>query len=41
MGTILIVDDNVAVCTALEVLFSLHGLKTRSAQAPAAALALV
>jgi DNA-binding NtrC family response regulator len=41
MGTILIVDDNVAVCTALEVLFSLHGLKTRSAHAPAEALALV
>jgi len=41
MGTILIVDDNVAVCTALEVLFSLHGLKTRSAHSPAEALALV
>jgi DNA-binding NtrC family response regulator len=41
MGTLLIVDDNVAVCTALEVLFSLHGLKTRSAHSPAEALALV
>ena len=41
MGTILIVDDNVAVCTALEVLFSLHGLRTRSAHSPAEALALV
>jgi DNA-binding NtrC family response regulator len=41
MGTILIVDDNVAVCTALEVLFSLHGLRTRPAHSPAEALALV
>ena len=41
MGTILVVDDNAAVCTALEVLFSLHGLKARSAHSPAEALALV
>jgi DNA-binding NtrC family response regulator len=41
MGTILIVDDNAAVCTALEVLFSLHGLKARTARSPAEALALV
>jgi DNA-binding NtrC family response regulator len=39
MGNVLIVDDNAAVCTALEVLFSLHGLTTRCAASPVDALA--
>jgi len=41
MATILIVDDNRAVCMALEVLFSLHGLKTRSCHSPAEALEFI
>ena len=41
MATILIVDDNRAVCTALEVLFALHGLKTRSAASPDEALSVI
>ncbi len=41
MPRILVVDDNAAVCTALEVLFSLHGIDTDRAESPAAALARV
>ena len=38
---VLVVDDNPAVCTALEVLFEVHGLETLVARAPAEALDLV
>jgi len=38
---ILIVDDNPGVCEALELLFSLHGLKTASCASPEEALAYV
>jgi DNA-binding NtrC family response regulator len=38
MPTILIVDDNPAVCTALEVLFSLHDIAAESVHSPDAAL---
>ena len=38
MATVLVVDDNAAVCTALEVLFSLHGIDTACAAGPAEAL---
>lgn len=41
MSTVLIVDDNLAVCTALDLLFSLHGLKTRLAHSPEEALAVL
>ena len=41
MATVLIVDDNRAVCTALEVLFALHGLKTHSRYTPAEAIEFV
>lgn len=41
MSTVLIVDDNLAVCTALDLLFSLHGLKTRVAHSPDEALAVL
>jgi DNA-binding NtrC family response regulator len=41
MSTVLIVDDNLAVCTALDLLFSLHGLKTRVAHSPEEALAVL
>ncbi|MBI2380361.1 MAG: sigma-54-dependent Fis family transcriptional regulator [Gammaproteobacteria bacterium] len=40
MDTILIIDDNPAVCTALELLFSLHGWRTRAAATPEEGLAL-
>ena len=39
--TVLVIDDNPAVATALEVLFSLHDLRTISARSPDAALALL
>ena len=39
MQTILVIDDNEAVCRALEVLFSLHELRVVSAHSPAAGLA--
>jgi len=39
MATILVIDDNPAVATALEVLFSLRELRTVSADSPAAGLA--
>ncbi|MCR6686560.1 sigma-54 dependent transcriptional regulator [Pseudoxanthomonas sp.] len=41
MPTILVIDDNPAVATALEVLFSLHDLDTQHAPSPAAGLALL
>ena len=34
MPTILVIDDNPAVCTALEVLFSIHGIETTCAHQP-------
>ena len=40
MSTILVIDDNPAVATALEVLFSLHDLRTISAESPQARLAV-
>ena len=41
MSTVLIVDDNSAVCTALDLLFSIHGLKVRVAESPEQALAVL
>ena len=41
MPTILVIDDNPTVATALEVLFSLHDIETLSAQSPEAGLALL
>src|ERR1044071_5108583 len=41
MSTVLVVDGNPAVRTALEVLFSLRDLRTVSADAPARALAIL
>jgi DNA-binding NtrC family response regulator len=41
MPTILVIDDNPAVITALEVLFSLGDLATVSAESPAAGLAVL
>jgi DNA-binding NtrC family response regulator len=41
MPTILVIDDNPSVATALEILFSLEGLRTLSATSPAAGLALL
>ncbi len=38
---VLVVDDNPAVCTALEVLFDVHGLEVLVARKPAEALDLV
>lgn len=38
MARILVVDDNAAVCTALEILFDLHGIEVESVDGPAAAL---
>lgn len=38
---ILIIDDQAAVCTALQVLFDVHGLETLVARTPAAALELI
>jgi len=39
MATILVIDDNRAICDALAVLFRLHGLDTLSAESPEAGLA--
>src|SRR5688572_3127129 len=39
MATVLVIDDNPAVATALEVLLSMHDIRTVSERAPAAALA--
>jgi DNA-binding NtrC family response regulator len=41
MPTILVIDDNPAVATALEVLFSIRKLRTIGVEAPSAALALL
>jgi DNA-binding NtrC family response regulator len=41
MPTILVIDDNPSVATALEVLFSLADLRTLSAESPDAGLALL
>lgn len=41
MPSLLIIDDNPAVATALEVLFSLHDISTLHAQTPEAGLALL
>ena len=41
MPTVLVIDDNPAVATALEVLFSLRDFHTLSAETPAAGLALL
>ena len=41
MPTILVIDDNPAVATALEMLFSLHDIRTRSATSPVEGLALL
>ncbi|HET6395232.1 MAG TPA: sigma-54 dependent transcriptional regulator [Pseudoxanthomonas sp.] len=41
MSTVLVIDDNPAVATALEVLFSLHDIATLHAASPAAGLALL
>ena len=41
MPTILVIDDNPAVATALEVLFSLHDLDAMHASSPAQGLALL
>jgi DNA-binding NtrC family response regulator len=41
MPTVLVIDDNPAVATALEVLFSLRDLRTLAAESPAAGLAIL
>ena len=41
MASILVIDDNEAVCTALHTLFQLQGYRIWTATAPAAALALL
>ncbi|MCE9576888.1 MAG: sigma-54 dependent transcriptional regulator [Deltaproteobacteria bacterium] len=41
MPTVLVIDDNPAVATALEILFSLHDLRTLRAETPAAGLAVL
>ncbi len=41
MSTVLVIDDNPAVATALEVLFSLDEVRTLCAESPAAGLALL
>src|SRR5436190_12337500 len=41
MSTVLVIDDNPAVATALEVLFSLRDLRTLRAETPAAGLDLL
>jgi DNA-binding NtrC family response regulator len=41
MPTVLVIDDNPAVATALEVLFSLRDVRTLSADSPAAGLAIL
>jgi DNA-binding NtrC family response regulator len=41
MPTVLVIDDNPAVATALEVLFSLRDLRTLRADSPASALAIL
>ncbi|HEU6455779.1 MAG TPA: sigma 54-interacting transcriptional regulator [Roseateles sp.] len=41
MPTVLIIDDNPAVATALDVLFSLHDIATLHAESPQAGLAML
>ncbi len=41
MPTVLVIDDNPAVATALETLFSLHAIDTRAATSPEDGLALL
>src|SRR5262252_6247910 len=41
MPTVLVIDDNPAVATALEVLFSLRDVTTLRAELPAAGLAIL
>jgi DNA-binding NtrC family response regulator len=41
MPTVLVIDDNPAVATALEVMFDLHGIRTLSATSPDEGLALL
>lgn len=41
MPTILVIDDNLAVATALDTLFSLHDIDTLTADGPDAGLALL
>src|SRR5687768_3068496 len=41
MPTVLVIDDNPSVSTALEVLFSLSDLRTLSAETPEAGLAVL
>ncbi len=41
MSNLLVIDDNPAVATALEVLFSLHDISTVHAASPAEGLALL
>lgn len=41
MSTLLVVDDNSASCTAVDLLFSSHGHKVLVAESPTAALALL
>ena len=41
MARVLVIDDNPAVATALDVLFSLHDVETLSADSPEAGLALL
>src|SRR5688572_25171144 len=41
MSTVLVIDDNPAVATALEVLFSIHDISTLRADSPRAGLALL
>lgn len=38
---VLVVDDQRAICTALEVLFELHGIETLVANGPADVLDLI
>jgi DNA-binding NtrC family response regulator len=39
--TVLVIDDNDAVCTAFDVLLSLHGMRVLTANAPAAGLEML
>ncbi len=41
MGRVLVIDDNPAVATALEILFSLHDIGTLTADSPEAGLAIL
>lgn len=39
--TVLVIDDNEAVCTAFDVLLSLHGMRVLTAPGPAQGLAVL